>query len=234
VIVDKSTVAGKTRYTTIYKDLPMKIRIALLSLPLVCVSFLPIFAQVATETETGSAKKDDGAAVSKMEEAKAPLKFAVADGNLMFETTGDWQSVKPKSRMLEFEIKVPKVEGDETDGRLTVMGAGGSIAANIQRWEGQFSQADGSATKAKTEELTIDQMKITMVDVEGAFTQTMGGPFSGGKKVKLEDQRMLSAIIQTPKNGNYFIKLVGPAATIKANEDEFKKMIKGVQLKASE
>lgn len=212
----------------------MKFKIALLSLPLFCISLLPVMAQVVTEENAGSAKKDAAAAVAESEKAKEPLKFSVANGNLSLETTGEWESVKPKSRMLEFEIKVPKVEGDQTDGRLTIMGAGGSIDANIQRWEGQFSQADGSATKAKTEELTIDEMKVTLVDVEGAFTQTMGGPFSGGKKVKLEDQRMLSAIIQTPKNGNYFIKLVGPAATMKANEDEFKKMIKGVKLKATE
>jgi hypothetical protein len=203
----------------------MKLKIALLLLSFVCVTAIPALAQ------SGSAKKDDAAtAVADADKAKEPLKFAVAEGNLMFEATGDWESVKPKSRMLEFEIKVPKVAQDKTDGRLTIMGAGGSIAANIQRWEGQFSQPDGGATEAKTKELTIEEMKVTMVDVEGSFTQTMGGPFSGGKKVKLDDQRMLAAIIQTPKSGNYFVKLVGPAATMKAHEAEFEKMIKSAKL----
>ena len=45
---------------------------------------------------------------------------------------------------------------------------------------------------------------------------------------------MLAAIVQTPKSGNYFIKLVGPAATIKANEGEFEKMIKGAKLSKKE
>ena len=209
----------------------MKLKIVVLSLPLVCISLLPVFAQVATEAEAGSAKKDDAAAVAETEEAKKPLAISVADGNLKFEATGQWESVKPKSRMLEFEIKVPKTAEDKTDGRLTIMGAGGSISANIQRWEGQFSQTDGSATEAKTKEMTIEEMKVTMVDITGSFTQTMGGPFSGGKKVTLDDQRMLAAIIQTPENGNYFVKLVGPAATMKANEGAFEKMIKSAKLK---
>ena len=212
----------------------MKIKIAVLSLTLVCISLLPALAQVATEEKAGSAKKDDAVAAADAQKDKEPLKFSVAGGNLMLEATGQWQSVKPKSRILEFEIKVPKTEDDKTDGRLTIMGAGGSIAANIQRWEGQFSQSDGSATKAKTKELTVDNMKVTMVDVTGAFSKTMGGPFSGGKKVTLPDQRMLAAIIQTPKNGNYFVKLVGPAMTIKANEEKFEMMIKGAKLKQAE
>ena len=209
----------------------MKLTTALLSLPLACVFLVTAHGQeIADKVEAGSGKKMD-AAVQSSDEEKKPLAFKVADGNLMFEATGDWKSVKPKSRMLEFEIEVPKVEADESNGRLTIMGAGGSIDANIQRWEGQFGQPDGSATEAKTKKFTVEEMEVTMVDVSGTFTQTMGGPFSGGKKVESPDQRMLAAIIQTPKSGNYFVKLVGPAATIKANEAEFEKMIKGAKLK---
>ena len=214
----------------------MKIKITLLTLLFVCACMLPAFGQsekkAGSDKKAGSMKKTDTAAVT--EEAKEPLMIAVAEKQLMFEATGDWKSVKPKSRMLEFEVQVPKVEGDKADGRMTIMGAGGSIEANIQRWEGQFSQPDGSATEAKTKEMTVDDMKVTMVDVTGSFTQTMGGPFSGGKKVTSPDQRMLAAIVQTPKSGNYFIKLVGPAATIKANEGEFEKMIKGAKLSKKE
>lgn len=214
----------------------MNFKLTLMSLGLICSSFVSANAQLAITPKTGSATKvdSDPVVVADAEGVKEPLKFSVAGGNLMFETTGAWEIVKPKSRMLEFEIKVPKVAEDKTDGRLTIMGAGGSIAANIQRWEGQFSQTDGSATEAKTKELTVGEMKVTMVDVTGSFTKTMGGPFSGGKKVTLDDQRMLAAIIQTPKNGNYFVKLVGPAATMKENEAAFEKMIKGVKLKATE
>ena len=210
----------------------MKLTTALLSLPLACVFLITVHGQeTADKTEAGSSHKTE-TAIETQGKVKEPLNFSVAGGKLMLEATGDWKSVKPKSRMLEIEIEVPKVEGDEANGRLTIMGAGGSIDANVQRWEGQFSQADGAATEAKTKNLTVQEMIVTMVDISGTFTQTMGGPFSGGKKVESPDQRMLAAIIQTPESGNYFVKLVGPAATIKANEAEFEKMIKGAKLKA--
>ena len=107
-------------------------------------------ANVETATEEGAAKMAEKTEGSAAKEAKAPdpLSFAVADGNLKFTTTGMWESVKPRSRMLEYEIKVPRAEDDKRDGRLTIMGAGGSIEANVARWEGQFSQADGTPTKA--------------------------------------------------------------------------------------
>ena len=133
--------------------------------------------------------------------------------------------------MLEYEIQVPRVENDKRDGRLTIMGAGGSIEANIARWEGQFSQADGTATKAKVTEETVEEMKVTMVDISGVYVETMGGPFSGGKKVENPDFRVLAAIIQTPESGNYFVKLIGPKATIGANEKAFVDTIKGITLK---
>ena len=188
-------------------------------------------ATAETATQDAADKMTEKAEGSAAKEAKAPLSFSVADGNLNFTTTGMWESVKPRSRMLEYEIKVPRAEDDKRDGRLTIMGAGGSIEANVARWEGQFSQADGTPTKAKVTEETVEDMKVTMVDISGVYVETMGGPFSGGKKVENPDFRVLAAIVQTPESGNYFVKLIGPKATIGANEKAFGEAIKGIKLK---
>lgn len=184
-------------------------------------------ATAASATKDGSGEKADAPEVK----APEPLTFSVAGGNLNFTTTGTWKSVKPKSRMLEYEIQVPRTDSDNRDGRLTIMGAGGSIDANIARWEGQFSQTDGSPTKAKVTEETVENMKVTMVDISGVYVETMGGPFSGGKKVENPDFRVLAAIVETPESGNYFVKLIGPKATIGANEKVFAEAIKGIKLK---
>ena len=80
-------------------------------------------AAVETATEDAAAKMADKAEAPAAEDAKAPnpLSFSVADGNLNFTTTGMWESVKPRSRMLEYEIKVPRAEDDKRDGRLTTV-----------------------------------------------------------------------------------------------------------------
>ncbi len=213
------------------------------SLAIVCVSFFCSQICLAQSSATDDASKAVKAATQEGSstankaanapeaETPEPLSFSVAGGNLNFTTTGTWKSVKPKSRMLEREIQVPRTENDNRDGRLTIMGAGGSIEANIARWEGQFSQADGSATKAKVTEETVENMKVTMVDISGVYVETMGGPFSGGKKVENPNFRVLAAIIETPESGNYFVKLIGPKATIGANEKAFVEAIKSVKLK---
>jgi hypothetical protein len=132
--------------------------------------------------------------------------------------------------MIAYEFAIPKAEGDEQDGRMTVMAAGGSVEANIDRWIGQFTQPDGSNTadKAKTEEKEIAGHKVHLVDIPGTYNESMGGgPFAPGKVVERPDYRMLAAIIETPA-ASYFIKLYGPDKTIAANADGFRKMVEGM------
>ena len=141
-----------------------------------------------------------------------PLAIKVAGGNLAFQATGKWKKVPPRSRMLEAELKIPKIEDDPQDGRLTIMGAGGTIDANIVRWQGQFTQPDGADTsdKTKVEKKTIADQTVHMVDISGTFMDSPGGPFSGQPKVERKNYRMLAAIIETASNGNYFVKFYGP------------------------
>jgi gluconolactonase len=67
-----------------------------------------------------------------------------------------------------------------------------------------------------------------MVDIAGTFKDMPGGPFAGGAAVERPGHRMLAAIVATPGEGNYFLKLTGPAATIAGQEDAFRKMVEGL------
>ena len=50
----------------------------------------------------------------------------------------DWVRKPTSSDFVLAEFTLPRVEGDDWDGRLTVSTAGGDIEANIQRWRSQF------------------------------------------------------------------------------------------------
>ncbi|MFK7770128.1 MAG: hypothetical protein AB8B55_23160 [Mariniblastus sp.] len=141
----------------------------------------------------------------------------VAEGKIVFDYTNDWEKVKPANRLLETEMKIPRVGADKQDGRLTIMGAGGSVDANIERWEGQFNGA-------KAERFNYPD-NVTVVHIAGTFMDAPGGPFSGKPKIERKNYRMLAAIIQTKEHGNYFVKLYGPHATISENESLFSEMI---------
>ena len=166
----------------------------------------PVHAQEDASKAKPATKQDDKPATDK---AQNPISVKVAQGNIQFSASGLWKSVPPRSNMLEAELKIPRVEGDSQDGRLTIMGAGGSIDANIDRWIGQFVQPDGSDTADKTKQSKkeIAGQTVNLVDITGTFMDAVGGPFSGKPKVERENYRMLAAIVQTEANGNYFVKL---------------------------
>ena len=158
--------------------------------------------------------------------------FAVAEGKLAFKAPKSWVKKEPKSRIVEVEYEIPAAKGDETPGRLTVMGAGGAIEANIDRWIGQFDQPDGSETKnkAKTEKLKVAGTDVHYVDLAGTYKDNPA-PFAGGKATLRKDYRMLAAIVSTKDAGNYFLKFYGPKATVGENEKAFRDMIDSLQVK---
>lgn len=162
--------------------------------------------------------------------ADADAEFTVANGEFSLAAPAGWKQVQPRSRIVETEFAIEPVKPDDQPGRMTSMGAGGSIEANIARWYGQFSQPDGSSTKDKAglKTLNIAGCKVTCVDVSGTFKDMPGGPFAGGQSIDRPNYRMMAAIIETPDKGNYFIKFYGPAATVEASADGFKKMIEGM------
>jgi hypothetical protein len=104
-------------------------------------------------------------------------------------------------------------------------GQGGSVDANVDRWVGQFLQADGKPSKsaAKIAKRTIHGWPVTTVDVSGAYTG-MGGPIAPSGAPAMPDYRMLAAIVEGPQ-GSVFFKFTGPAKTIAANQTAFDKIV---------
>ena len=173
------------------------------------------------------APREAAAQAAVAEESRA---FTIASGALSLEAPADWKRVQPKSGIVETEFAIPSAGADEQPGRMTVMGAGGSVQANVDRWYGQFAQPDGSATKDKatTKTLKLAGCTVTLVDVGGTYKDMPGGPFAGGKSVDRPDYRMLAAIVETPQQGSYFLKFYGPGTTVAKHADGFRKMVEGM------
>jgi hypothetical protein len=108
-------------------------------------------------------------------------------------------------------------------------GQGGSVQANLDRWIGQFLQADGkpSQSAAKIAKRTIQGWQVTAVDVAGAYTG-MGGPMSQSGAPAMPGYRMLAAIVEGPQ-GSVFFKFTGPAKTVAANQSAFDKMLASLE-----
>ena len=169
------------------------------------------------------------AAVAPADDPKPAETLSLAEGKLTLVAPAGWVKKEPKFRGIAlYEFGVPKTEGDAEDGRATVGVAGGDLAANQQRWLGQFTQADGSATadRAKRREKDVAGSKVHILDVSGTYSVP---PFAGGGK--FPNYRMLAAIVVTPQHGNWYVRVYGPEKTIAAQAAEFEKMIDSLQAK---
>lgn len=137
----------------------------------------------------------------------------------------DWKETPTKSGMRTGQWTVP---GKDGDAELVVYyfgpsGAGGADA-NLERWIGQFEQADGSPSqsKAKIDKKTVGTLSVITVEVSGRYVAAMT-PGSDQKNDK-PDHMLLGAIVET-MNGPYYFKMVGPKETMTAAQKPFAALI---------
>ncbi len=154
------------------------------------------------------------------------------DGKLQLVAPADWERKEPANRIVEVELAAPAAEGDEQAARITIMGAGGSIEANIDRWITQFTQPDGSSTRDQTkiEKIKVADTEVHLVDIKGTYKDQAGGPFARQPATMRDGYRMLAAIIVTDY-GRYYVKMYGPAKTIAENEKPFRAFIESLAIK---
>jgi len=158
------------------------------------------------------------------------LTYTIAEEGFSLAAPEGWKRVQPKSSIVETEFAIPSEGEGLQPGRMTVMGAGGSVQANVDRWYGQFAQPDGSDTKSKAtaKKIKLAGCDVTIVDISGTYKDAPAGPFAGGKAVDRPDYRMLAAIVETPDRGNYFLKFYGPGKTVAKHADGFRAMVEGL------
>lgn len=183
----------------------------------------------------GIRAQDESAKKTDQSQAAEGQAIALADGKLVLKAPAQWKAVPPKSRIVQYEFVAPASESKpENQARITIMGAGGSIADNIQRWYDQFVQPDGSVTKdkSKAEKIDVAGQTVHIVDIPGTFKDSGGGPFFQQRPpVMREKYRMLGAIIETKDMGQHFVKITGPAETVDKLKDGFRKMLEGLEVK---
>jgi hypothetical protein len=114
------------------------------------------------------------------------------------------------------------IGGDGDAAELTVVRAGGSTDANIERWVRQFDDA-GKETRT---EKTVAGFKVTMVEVQGTY---LGGAMSPmGAPEPKKGWSLLGAIVETP-GSPYFFKMTGPTPTVTKAKPAFVAMLDGIQ-----
>ncbi len=98
-------------------------------------------------------------------------------------------------------------------------GQGGGTQANVDRWLAAF-QEPKDKLNSRVEKKKVGDTEVTYVEAEGTYMSGM----PGGPKTPQPGSKLLGAILESP-NGNVFARMTGPAATVKAADADFRKMI---------
>ncbi|HKP47622.1 MAG TPA: hypothetical protein VJT50_13560 [Pyrinomonadaceae bacterium] len=165
-------------------------------------------------------------------------KTVPANGELHYAAPEGWLVEKTTSNMRVAQYKLPKAAGDNADGEAVLyyfgQGQGGTAQANIDRWLNQMQQPDGkpSKEKAKIENLTVNNLPVTTVDVVGTYNGGMTAPGAAPSATPsdMSNYRLRAAIIETPK-GSYFVKLTGPQNTVAHWDQAYNDYIKSFEFK---
>lgn len=189
-------------------------------------------ARLAFEESDGSTALPAGhPPVESTPAARLGVTAADAVAGLEWQPPAGWSRGEERSMRVATYL-LAAAPGDPDGGECAVYyfgaGQGGDVDANVQRWIGQFDQPDGraSADVALTDEMTVNDLRVTTVEMSGTYTGTMG-PVSGGAVAKPNFQ-MLGAIVEGPE-GAVFFKLTGPQQTIQAARPSFDALIGSVR-----
>jgi hypothetical protein len=151
----------------------------------------------------------------QMQQADAP------PGTQFWVAPPTWKSLPNPSTMRLATYRIPRADGDTQDTDLSVVQAGGTADANIDRWLGQFDQAGKDTRTVKT----VHGMKVTIVEVQGTYLG--GGMMADNKPSSSPGFALLAAIVETPGTPTFF-KMVGPAKSVAAARPAFATLIASV------
>ena len=143
--------------------------------------------------------------------APAPVAWDVPEG---------WTQQPGTNSMRAAQFPLGTDDAGSSVDCIVYTGIGGGTQANIDRWVGQFTLADGTAAKdaATTTRTETNGLTVVRVEVVGKYVaQAMPGQ---GQPLNADDWMLLGAVVEGA-GAPCFVKLVGPRALLEKNEAQF-------------
>jgi hypothetical protein len=151
--------------------------------------------------------------------------LAESGGGLRWKTPDGWKTGNTEAARVAVYIVAP-AGSDKSAAECGVYffgaGQGGTVEANIDRWRGQVQGPGGDTAPAAIGRRRVNGLAITTIDSSGVYW-AMGGP-SVSTVPPSPGYRLLGAVVAGPR-GNLFVKFVGPASTIAANQKQFEQLL---------
>jgi len=170
-----------------------------------------------TPEPAGAAPRGNEATASASE---TPTAAAGSSGarDVTWTKPSAWSSEPNATGMRKATYKVPRASGDADDATVSVIQAGGTIDANVERWYGQF---EGLHDRKRTQ-LRVGPLQVTVVEAHGTYTG--GGVMVGESPAPKPGWSLLGAIVETAPQP-YFFKMLGPEKTVDAAKGDFQALL---------
>ena len=164
-----------------------------------------------------------GGAAPRGANARVPVVESASNPGLDWSVPPTWKNQGPTSmRLATYVVKGPK----NTEAQCAVYyfgsGQGGSIEANLQRWQGEFKEA----AAPKLERINATGVAITRIRADGTYMAHVG-MMGEGSETEMPNWAMLGAIAEGPR-GSVFFKMTGPVAVMDAASADFDRMLKTI------
>ena len=144
---------------------------------------------------------------------------------LSLELPDTWQQETPSSSMRLAQVAV---SGSGGEAQLTIfhfgVGGGGGADANIQRWISQMELDEGTAPER--ERLSVGELLIHFVEASGTAKASRVGSFPAADQ---PGWRLYGAVFEG-EGGPWYLRLVGPAATLEEHREGFLTMLKSAKI----
>ncbi len=155
----------------------------------------------------------------KAEQAEETVKVELK--GLVLNLPKSWAESDTVNSMRLATYEIPPVKGDKEKAELaisTFAGDGGGVGPNLERWVGQFTSEGREVTITKG---SVGENAYHIANISGTYQKSVGPPILR-KTEPAEGYRMLGVILQIKGKGVYFLKMAGPDATVKAQEETFR------------
>jgi hypothetical protein len=118
-----------------------------------------------------------------------------------------WENAPNPNAMRIATYHVPEAQAGSEAAEAFVARAGGTPAANIDRWVGQFTITG----KDIRSDIVVHGLKVHVVQVEGTYVS--GGMMTGTAPASHPEWALVGAVVETD-GSPYFFKLTGPRAAV--------------------
>jgi hypothetical protein len=143
-------------------------------------------------------------------------------------TPADWKAEKPNNRLRSHQFRLPGAKGAGDAELFTFPDLTRTVEENFARYKEMILPPEGKTIDdvARVEKFAVGKAKVAVLDTEGTWV-FKERPFDPKSKQEMRPNSRVISVILTTDDGNYLIRLAGPAATVGQHHKGFMEWIKG-------